>query len=97
MSAGLPQTSVAETLAAKIAALQSVQDSNEEFVPPIEMMRHLMEDNQGLAARMRVAHETCEAHKDVATASQLEVFIDETERRTWFLFEIAQSRGASRR
>lgn len=74
-----------------VAALQTVQDSDEDFVAPIEMLRRLMEDNKSMAAHMRQAHEVCDDHKDVATASLLENFIDETERRTWFLFETAQS------
>jgi starvation-inducible DNA-binding protein len=74
-----------------IGSLQSVPDSDEDFVTPSDMVRRLMEDNKNMAAAMRAAHETCEAHKDVATASQLEIFIDESERRTWFLFEVAQS------
>ncbi|WP_068469833.1 Dps family protein [Candidatus Protochlamydia phocaeensis] len=71
-----------------ISQLQNVQDDNDEFVPPLEMVKRLMEDNKNLAARMREAHHVCEENEDVATASFLEVFIDETERRTWFLFEI---------
>ncbi len=73
-----------------IAKLQRVQDSDEEFVEPYEMLRRLMEDNKTMAANMREAHETCEKYKDVATASLLEVYIDETERRTWFLYEAAR-------
>jgi starvation-inducible DNA-binding protein len=73
-----------------IASLQRVEDANEELVSPIEMVRRLMEDNKNMAANMRQAHEVCDDHKDFATASVLEVFIDETERRTWFLYEVAQ-------
>lgn len=73
-----------------IASLQTVEDSDEEFVAPIEMVRRLMEDNKSMAAHMREAHEVCDEHKDVATASLLENFIDETERRTWFLYQTAQ-------
>jgi starvation-inducible DNA-binding protein len=80
-----------------IASLQSVEDSNEDFVAPGEMVRRLMEDNKQMAASMRKAHETCDEYRDVATASVLEVFIDETERRTWFLFEVAQSGEAPTR
>ena len=71
----------------EISRLQNVPDDNEPFVEPIEMIRRLLEDNKNLASRMRDAHEICDQHQDVATASFLEVFIDETERRTWFLFE----------
>lgn len=73
-----------------VAGLQTVKDSDADCVDPIEMLRELMEDNKNMAARMRAAHEVCDDHKDVATASLLETFIDETERRTWFLFETAQ-------
>ena len=73
-----------------IASLQTTKDANEDFVLPIEMLSRLMEDNKSMAAHMRHAHEICDDHKDVATASLLENFIDETERRTWFLFEVAQ-------
>jgi starvation-inducible DNA-binding protein len=73
-----------------IASLQRVEDSNEEFVAPLEMVHRLLADNKNMAANMRQAHEVCEEHKDVASASELEVFIDETERRTWFLYEVAQ-------
>jgi starvation-inducible DNA-binding protein len=73
-----------------IGALQTVQDDNEEFVTPFQMVQRLIADNKTMAASMRAAHEVADENKDVATASLLEVFIDETERRTWFLFEISQ-------
>ena len=76
----------------QIAKLQTIQDNNEAYVPPREMLRELMEDNKAIAASMREAHEICDDNDDVASASLLEVYIDETERRTWFLFEA--SRGA---
>jgi starvation-inducible DNA-binding protein len=71
----------------EISRLQQVHDDNETYVAPKEMVRRLMEENKKYAARMRAAHKVCDEHNDVATASFLEVFIDETERRTWFLFE----------
>jgi starvation-inducible DNA-binding protein len=71
-----------------IARLQTVKDSDEEFVTPERMVKQLMEDNKHFAANMRTAHEVCSRYKDVATTSILEVLLDETERRTWFLFEI---------
>jgi starvation-inducible DNA-binding protein len=71
----------------QIASLQKIKDDNDLFVEPKEMMRRLMNDNKEYAARMLAAHKVCEDNNDVATASVLEVFIDETERRTWFLFE----------
>lgn len=73
-----------------IGQLQTINDDNEEFVTAGEMCRRLMEDNAHIAHLQREAHEVCEKNRDVATASDLEVIIDETERRKWFLFEICQ-------
>lgn len=70
-----------------ISRLQNVRDDDDAFVEPREMIHRLMEDNKRYAARMRDAHKICDDNNDVATASILEVFIDETERRTWFLYE----------
>jgi starvation-inducible DNA-binding protein len=70
-----------------IAMLQTIEDDNSEFVGPLDMLRELTEDNKNFAARQRAAHDVCDEHIDVATASLLENFIDETERRTWFLYE----------
>ena len=70
-----------------ISELQSVADDNEALVEPKEMIRRLMEDNKNYVARMREAHEVCARYNDIATTSIVEVFIDETERRTWFLYE----------
>jgi starvation-inducible DNA-binding protein len=72
----------------EIHQLQNIKDDNDPFVEPIEMVRRLFEDNKNYAARMLAAHQVCDDHKDVASASFLEIFIDETERRAWFLFEI---------
>lgn len=72
----------------QIASLQKIKDDNDLFVEPRDMMKRLLEDNKEYAARLRAAHQVCDDNNDVATASVLEVFIDETERRTWFLFEI---------
>jgi starvation-inducible DNA-binding protein len=74
-----------------IGQLQRLADNNAEYVAPYEMLHELVQDNKAMVASMREAHEICDEHKDVATASILEVFIDETERRTWFLFEASQS------
>ncbi len=71
----------------QIHQLQSVQDDNDAFVEPKEMLRRLLEENKDFTARMRAAHKVCADHNDVATTSILEVFIDETERRAWFLYE----------
>jgi starvation-inducible DNA-binding protein len=70
-----------------ISRLQRLSDNDAEFVTPTTMLAELREDNLRLAAFMRGTHELCDEHGDVATASLLEVWIDETERRVWFLFE----------
>jgi starvation-inducible DNA-binding protein len=71
-----------------IARNQRVLDNDADYVDPADMIAELAEDNQTLAARLREAHNVCNEHRDVATASLIEVWIDETERRTWFLSEI---------
>jgi starvation-inducible DNA-binding protein len=73
-----------------IGRLQRIKDNEESYVPPIDMLRELMEDNKAVAQAMREAHKLCDDHEDVATASMLEVWIDETERRAWFLFEASR-------
>src|SRR5271169_5363801 len=75
-----------------IARVQRVSDNDAEYVEPEDMLAELREDSQTLAARLREAHNVCDEHRDIATASLIEVWIDETERRTWFLFE-ASRRG----
>jgi starvation-inducible DNA-binding protein len=75
-----------------IARLQRVLDNDAPYVEELDMLAELRDDNKMMAARMREAHGLCDEHRDVATASLLEVWIDETERRTWFLFE-ASRRG----
>ena len=77
-----------------IAKLQRVNDNNEEIVLPGDMLAELMADNKAHIENMREAHRLADEHEDVATASFLEVFIDEAEKRCWFLFEA--SRGADR-
>src|SRR5437762_7050150 len=77
-----------------IARMQRVMDNDAEYVEPSDMLAELREDNKALAARLREAHNVCEEHRDIATASLIEVWIDETERRTWFLYE-AGRRGDS--
>jgi starvation-inducible DNA-binding protein len=72
----------------QISRLQRVLDNDADYVDPEDMIAELAEDNQTLAARLREAHNVCDEHRDVATASLIEVWIDETERRTWFLTEI---------
>ena len=70
-----------------IARLKIISDDNEEFVAPIEMIRRLMNDNKQYSEKIRHAHHICDKHHDIATASILEVYLDETEKRIWFLFE----------
>ena len=71
----------------QISRLQRVLDNDADYVTSLDMLAELREDNLQLAARMRETHDLCDEHHDVATASLLEVWIDEAERRTWFLFE----------
>src|SRR6476661_5093698 len=79
----------------QIAKLQTIQDNNEDYVPPREMLRELMEDNKKMAAAMRKAHKLCDDNEDAGTAQLLELFIEETERRTWFLFEASRQEGSN--
>jgi starvation-inducible DNA-binding protein len=71
----------------QISKMQRVLDNDADYVEPLDMLAELREDNNTLAARLREAHEVCDEHHDIATASLIEVWIDETERRAWFLFE----------
>ena len=79
----------------QIGKLQTIKDNNEDFVPPREMLRELMEDNKHVAAAMRKAHKLADDHEDSGTAGLLETFIDQTERRTWFLFEASRQEGGN--
>ena len=74
-----------------VARRQSLEDNDEKFVAPLDMLRELMRDNKLLTASMRKAHELCDEKGDVGTASMLENWIDEAERRTWFLFEASRA------
>jgi starvation-inducible DNA-binding protein len=74
-----------------IARLQRVLDNDADYVEPLGMLAELREDNSALVVRLRAAHDVCEEHKDIATASLIEVWVDETERRAWFLFEASQT------
>jgi starvation-inducible DNA-binding protein len=67
--------------------LKRIADNDADFVEPSDMLAELREDNQALTSRLRQAHNVCDEHRDVATASLIEVWIDEAERRSWFLFE----------
>jgi len=69
---------------------QRIGDNDKDFVPPAQMLRELLDDHKACVAAMREAHELCDKHDDVGTASLLEVFIDEAERRAWFLFEASR-------
>jgi len=71
----------------QISRMQRVLDNDAEYVEPLDMLAELADDNKTMTARLREAHNVCDEHRDVATASLIEVWIDETERRTWFLFE----------
>ena len=75
-----------------IARLQRVLDNDAEYVEPLDMLAELRDDNKTLAGRLREVHDVVDEHRDVATASLIEVWIDETEQRTWYLFE-ASRRG----
>ena len=74
-----------------ISRHQRLKDNNEEFVAATDMLVELRHDNRHLTQSLRAAHEECERHNDVATASLIETWIDETERRVWFLSETARS------
>jgi starvation-inducible DNA-binding protein len=71
----------------EIAKLQRIKDNDEAFVGPTDMLAELRDDNRRLAANLRETHSLCDERNDVATASLIEVWIDEAERRAWFLFE----------
>ena len=77
----------------QISKLQRLSDNDADFVTPEDMLAELREDNFALAAAMREAHVTCDDAGDVASASLLETWIDETERRVWFLFEATRGRN----
>jgi starvation-inducible DNA-binding protein len=75
----------------EISKMQRISDNDASYVEPLDMIAELREDNKSLAARLREAHNVCDEHRDVATTSMIENWIDETERRTWFLFETARA------
>ena len=74
----------------QIKRQQRILDNEAEYVDPQDMLAELRDDNKQLTSIMREVHDVCDSHGDVATASLLEVWIDETERRTWFLFEASR-------
>ncbi|WP_112795804.1 Dps family protein [Rhizobium sp. SYY.PMSO] len=71
----------------QIAKLQRIPDNDAEYVDPQDMLAELADNNLKLAAEIRAVHDVCDEYGDIATASLLENWLDETERRTWFLFE----------
>jgi starvation-inducible DNA-binding protein len=77
----------------EIARTQRVLDNDAQYVEPLDMLAELADDNKTFAARLREVHNVCDEHRDVATASFIEGWIDETERRTWFLFEATRRRN----
>ena len=78
-----------------IARTQRILDNDAEYVEPADMLAELCDDNKTVATRLREVHEVCDEHHDIASASFIEVWIDETERRTWFLFEASRPADAS--
>jgi len=74
-----------------VSRLQRIKDNNADFVTPMDMLAELRDDNKELVARMRETHGLCDEHGDVATASLVETWIDEAERRSWFLFEATRA------
>ena len=79
-----------------VSRLQRVEDNDAQYVEPSDMLVELMNDNVSLAARLRDAHDVCDQYRDVATASLIEVWLDETENRIWFLFEATRESTVSR-
>jgi starvation-inducible DNA-binding protein len=77
----------------QIGRLQRVLDNDADYVTPLDMLAELRDDNKQLVVHMRETHGLCDEHGDVASASLIEVWIDEAERRTWFLFEASRSGG----
>ena len=79
----------------QIARTQRILDNDAEYVEPADMLAELRDDNRALAGSLRAAHRVCEKHGDVATTSLIENWVDETERRVWFLFECGQREGTA--
>lgn len=75
-----------------ISRIQRVLDNDVDYVEPRDMLAELADDNKMLTARLRETHDVCDEYRDVASASLIEVWIDETERRIWFLFETTRRR-----
>lgn len=79
----------------QISKMQRISDNNAEYVEPLDMLAELCEDNKMLASEFRKAHEVCAEHVDYSTTSLIENWIDETERRVWFLFEACREAKTS--
>jgi starvation-inducible DNA-binding protein len=80
-----------------IARTQRILDNDAGYVEPSDMLAELREDNQALASRLRETHVVCDEHRDIASASLIENWIDEAERRAWFLFEASRPSDAAGR
>jgi starvation-inducible DNA-binding protein len=78
-----------------VARIQHIKDNDAEYVDPLDMLAELREDNMTLAARLREAHDVVDEMRDIATASLIENWIDETERRVWFLYEASRTGDAT--
>ena len=78
-----------------VARLQRIPDNDADYVGPNEMLTELMNDNKAFAGALRAAHRLCDAHEDVASVSLIENWIDEAERRTWFLYETSRAGDGS--
>jgi starvation-inducible DNA-binding protein len=74
----------------EIGRLQRIMDNDADYVSALDMLAELRDDNKTLLGALRSAHDVCEEHGDVASTSLIEIWIDETERRLWFLFEAAE-------
>ena len=77
----------------QISRIQRVLDNDAEYVEPLDMLAELADDNKNLTERLRETHNVCDEGRDVASASLIEVWIDEAERRKWFLFEATRRRN----
>ena len=78
-----------------VSRLQRLADNDADYVEPLDMLSELRDDNKSLIASLRETHGLCDEHNDVATASLIEVWIDEAERRVWFLFEASRQGGST--
>ena len=78
-----------------IARRQRVEDNDAKFVEPLDMLSELCRDNRHMASELRAAHRVTDQHRDIASSSLIENWIDETERRTWFLYEASQKGDSS--